>query len=144
MQQKQDNEKREFTERFLTALDYLIDSNKLGNVVDFEQKTGIRKQKITGMRAFLKGESKTGLYPGLSDIKIMNELFKVSLDYIFNGLKPIILEPEPSMVSDMERPEYSPRPILELREEIRMLKDRMNILAEKVDFYKEIATRKLS
>lgn len=144
MNQNQDNEKKEFTERFLTALDFLIDMNRLSNVVDFEQKTGIRKQKITGMRSFLKGESKTGLYPGLSDIKILNQLFNVSLEYIFNGVKPIVIDPEQNMVSDHDRSEYTPRPILELKEEIKMLKERMNILTEKVDFYKEIATRKLS
>jgi len=144
MEQKQDNDKKEFTERFLIALDYLIDSNKLENVVDFEHKTGIRKQKITSMRAYLKGESKTGLYPGLTDIKIMNELFGVSLDYIFNGLKPIIMEQVPALVSDNERSEYSSRPILEVKEEIKMLKERMNIISEKVDFYKELATQKLS
>ncbi len=86
------NVKIVITERFINALDYLIYSGRVKNVSEFEKLTGYRAQRISGMMALLREEVKSsnGQYAGTQHLKTLKEQFNVSMDYIFDGLYPIV------------------------------------------------------
>lgn len=140
--EEQDKLKAVITERFITALDYLVDSGKVNSVAEMERITGIRAQRITGMRAFLNGEAKTSQYAGIQHIKILKDTFGVSLEFIFDGIKPIVKSRMQKENQD-ESSEYISRSTDELREEISLLKEKVKLVNEKLDFYKELVTQKL-
>lgn len=136
--EEQDNLKTVITERFITAVDYLVDSGRVDSIADFERMTGIRAQRITGMKGYLEGKSGNSQYAGIHQIKIVNELYHVSLDYIFNGIKPIVVDKSDLAVAEKPVTEYS-RDSLEMKEQLRLMQQKMELLNEKVEFYKEVA-----
>lgn len=140
----EEQEKLKFviTERFITALDYLVDSGRVNSVAEMERITGIRAQRITGMRAYLNGESKTSQYAGIQHIKILKDTFGVSLEYIFDGQKPIVSSKTQKEIHT-ELPDQSNQSVDELREDLSLLKEKVNLINEKLEFYKELVSQKL-
>ncbi len=140
---EQENVKIVITERFINALDYLIESGRVKNVTEFEKLTGFRAQRITGMRAFLKGDVKLkGHYAGTPHIKTLKQLFNVSMDYIFDGIGPIVNDLVLKM-EDSSNLEHN-SDIKRINQEIMFLKEKVNFINEKVDLYKEYVIQKLS
>lgn len=141
-QLEQDNEKIVITQRFIDALDYLIDSGRVKNVTEFEKATGFRAQRITGMRAFLKGDEKSkGHYAGTHHLKTLKDLYNVSMDYIFDGKTPIVVDP----IKEKEPvvPEISSE-IKFLKQEIKLLREKFDFMNEKIELYKQQFSQKLS
>ena len=136
------DEKIVITERFINALDYLIESGRVKNVTEFEKLTGFRAQRITGMRSFLKGDANAkSHYAGTSHIKTLKHLFNVSMDYIFDGIGPIVndlvLKKEDSSNLDHDLV------IKRLIQDVTFLKEKVSFINEKVDLYKELVMQRL-
>ena len=140
---EQDKLKLVITERFINALDYLIDSGRVQSAAEVERMTGIRQQRFTGMRACLSGKAKSNALTGIHHIKIFHDMFDVSLDYVYNGIMPIVIDKSLGVFKDQDRGEYGTRSTLELKDELNILKQRVELLSEKVEFYKELVNRKL-
>ena len=136
---ERDKIKKEITERFLVSLDYLVDSNKIDHIKDFERMTGIRGQRITGMRNFIKDEKATPYYVNVDHIAILNSFFGVSFDYIFKGIKPIVLKDSKTIeeVSDTEKPLYQNQKIVQLEEVLGILERKVQLLTERFQFHLE-------
>lgn len=133
----QDNTKRIITEHFINALDYLIDSGKVDSVAEFERLTGFRAQRITGMRAYVHGDSNVKpQYVGISHLKVLKDEYNVSMDYIFNGTKPIIKTE--TKVQEPTANTYQMDSNELIREELRILREKMNILDQKLELYKSM------
>lgn len=140
---EQDNEKIVITQRFIDALDYLIDSGRVKNVTEFEKMTGFRAQRITGMRAFLKGDVKAkGHYAGTQHLKTLKDLYNVSMDFIFDGTMPIVVDPVEEK-EDSVVPEVASE-IKFLKQEIKLLRERFDFLNEKIELYKQLLSQRLS
>lgn len=140
---ERDNIKREITERFVIALDYLVDSGKMENIKDFERITGIRAQRITGMRKFLKdGDPEKPYYTNADHIAILNSFFGVSFDFIFKGQKPIVLKEERKQgeVNDTSPPVYQNQKIMQLEEVVELLERKVQLLNERFQFHLEKTT----
>lgn len=141
--EEQDNLKRIITQRFIDALDYLLDSGKLKTVVEFENITGLRAQRITGMRKYLdEGENVKPYYASVNHIHVLNEKFGVSFDYVFKGEKPIVkqgrTESRAESFEDNPRSDYIPSTDLGLiSREVELLKCRMDLFQKMWDFHKE-------
>lgn len=139
---ERDSIKRLITERFVTALDYLVDSGKIDNIKDFERITGIRSQRITGMRRFLKEEDVNDkpYYTNADHIFIINDLFGVSFDYIFKGKKPIVvgLSYEKNVAEPME--DYHISKISLLEESMSVIRQNLNLLSEKLQYHIDSTT----
>lgn len=136
METEQDNTKSVITERFITALDYLIDSGKLKTVADFERATGIRSQRITGMRKSISEDgAEKAYYANTTHIVILHEQYGVSLKYLFTGEKPIMesLPTESVKVEDA----YAKKELELFKEDFAVLKEKVNLIAEKLSFYLE-------
>jgi hypothetical protein len=140
--QEQDQLKSVITARFITAIDYLVDSGRIDSVVEFEKITGIRRQRITGMKSSVAGESKTPNYVGINQIKLLKDHFNVSMQYIFDGIKPIVIDPEITQSSSEDVPAEYKRRNLEMKDQIELLKQKIEFLNEKIDFYKEQLNQK--
>lgn len=137
---ERDNIKKSITERFVTALDYLVDSGKIENIKDFERITGIRSQRVTGMRKFLKlsdEDNEKPYYTNADHIYIVHEFFNVSLEYIFKGIKPIVtgIQKESNEVSDNGRSDYKNEKCNDLEEKVNLLSERINLINDKLNFY---------
>ena len=141
--EEQDNLKSVITERFITAVDYLMVSGKIPTIVEFERITGIRAQRITGMRAYITGESKTSHYVGINHIKLVKDAFGVSMDFIFDGIKPILIEKNEVHEKVNDESKKALKLNLDLKEDVDILKEKVKLLNEKVDFYKEMVSQRL-
>jgi len=138
-EEEQDNRKLVITKNFIDALDYLIDSNRLKSVADFERLTGFRQQRITGMRKFLSDGDGKGYFANTDHISVIHEKFGVSLKFLICGEKPII-EPQSEEHSNMAaepRATYDTRLIQQLREEIELIRQRQKMLSERFEFFQE-------
>jgi hypothetical protein len=140
--EEQDSIKNVITGRFITAVDYLVDSGRISSVVELAQITGIRPQRITGMKASVAGEAKTPQYVGINQLKLVKDHFNVSMDYIFDGIKPIVIDTGISQSVTTETPVEYRRKNLEMKEQIDLLKQKIEFLNEKVEFYKEKLNQK--
>lgn len=140
---EQDDQKIVITQRFIDALDYLIDSGRVKNVTEFERLTGFRAQRITGMRAFLKGDVKAkGHYAGTQHLKTLKDHFNVSMDFIFDGKTPIVVDPVEEK-EDALVPEVVSE-IKSLKQEIKFLREKFEFMNEKIELYKQLVIQKLS
>lgn len=129
--------KTEITRRFINSLDYLLDTRRLKSIVEFEEITGFRQQRISGMRKFLsEGDAVKSYFANTDHVFMVNQKFGISLRYLILGEKPI-LEEVPKEVQTVAEPreDYSSRFIQEIREEIDLLKDKHELLKERFEFY---------
>lgn len=137
MEQEHFNNKKTITERFINSLDYLIDSGRLKNVAEFERITGVRSQRITGMRKSISegAEDSKSYYANTDHLAIINEKFGVSLNYLINGEKPILSEnankitPQTNVLDKREFEIF--------KEQFQVLKEKVSLLSEMMEFYKE-------
>lgn len=136
MEKNQDNKKYQITERFLIALDYLIDSGRIKTIADFERITGFRSQRITGMRSFVNSENNTKSYYAHTDhIAVLHEEFGVSLEYLISGIKPIIADTKSDSTYD-DRAVYESKQIALIKEELALLKEKVEFLKERMNLNK--------
>lgn len=135
--EEQDKTKIEITQRFIDALDFLIDTGRLKNVVQFEEKTGLRSQRITAMRKFLNDNNSKAYYANTDYLVTMNRDYGVSLEYLINGIKPILLE-QAKKETPVDSSEFvSKKEYNILKEDMRLLKERVNLVNEKLEVYKK-------
>lgn len=142
--EEQDNLKNVITGRFITAVDYLVDSGKVNSMTELEKETGIRAQRIAGMRSSVSGDGKSPQYVQIHQIKLVKDYFNVSMDFIFDGEKPIVKDSNSlglSMAHEVKMQEYV-RKDFEMKEKISILEQRIELLNEKVEFYKEVINQK--
>lgn len=100
----------QITKNWLTALEYLIDTGRVKNYRQFEEKTGIRNQRISVIKKVEESDSQSN-YINVEYIQIMNEMFGVSLEFLIYGTKPIIIpndfQPLNNLVAESREP-YNP------------------------------------
>lgn len=137
-EEEQDNRKLAITKNFIDALEYLIDSNRLKTVADFERITGFRQQRITGMRKFLSDGEGKGYYANTDHIAVMNEKFGVSLKFLIFGEKPILEQKEePANMVAEPRGTYEIKKLHQLEETVDLLSKKQEFLAEQFKFFQE-------
>lgn len=139
-EQEQDSRKLLITQNFINALEYLIDSDRLKSVVEFERLTGFRQQRISGMKKYLSDREGKGYFANTDHIAIMHEQFGVSLKYLICGEMPILESKRTEMheiAADVPRAVYENSQIQLLREDIGIIKERQNLLDKKFDFLQE-------
>lgn len=138
MDGEKENRKFVITQRFVTALDYLVDSGRLKTIAEFERVTGFRQQRITGMRKFLSGDDGIkGYYANTDHLAVLYELYGVSLKYLISGEEPII-EGEKIKEKDSEPiTDNNTKWIQEFREEIGLLKSKYDLLKDRIEFINE-------
>lgn len=118
----------EITQNWLIALDYLLDTGRVRNYRHFEELTGIRNQRISGLKLAVKDESVNN-YITVDNLRVLNEKFNISLEFLLYGTKPIIPEKESLIASDNPIPEYGLHAKVGLLEsEINLLKDRIRLI----------------
>lgn len=126
-------ERTAFTKNFLEAIEHLKEKNLIKNDKDLEFKAGIRPQRVTGMRSFLEKNNGKAYYATPDQIKKLNELFNVSLAFIYKGIYPIIEEKKETTTAPVTVPETH-QSISKVMDEINFLKEKIDFLNEKVDF----------
>lgn len=127
------------TKNFITALDHLMDTRKLRSAVEFEEITGFRQQRISGMRKYLaEGNNVKAYFANTDHIFMINQKFNVSLRYLILGEEPII-ESEKKILEKESEPidNNSVKSIQELREEIGLLKSKYEFLKDRIEFLNE-------
>lgn len=136
--EEQDNRKLTITKYFIDALDYLIDSNRLKSVADFERITGFRQQRITGMRKFLTDGDGKGYFANTDHIAVMHEKFGVSLKFLICGERPII-EQKINLENTLAEPRavYETKFIQQLQEQFDLLSKKQDFLTEQFKFFQE-------
>lgn len=131
MEEEKENRKFLITQRFIFALDHLVDSGRLKTIAEFERVTGFRQQRITGMRKFLSGEDgNKGHYANTDHLAVLYESYGVSLKYLISGEEPII---EIEKIKEQDNApviDNNTKWIQEFREEIGLLKSKYDLLKE--------------
>lgn len=126
------------TKNFITALDHLMDIRKLKSVVEFEEITGFRQQRISGMRKYLaEGNNVKAYFANTDHIYMINQKFNVSLRYLILGEEPIIEIENPGDKNPEPANNSNPQWIQELREEISLLKSKYELLKDRIEFLNE-------
>ncbi|GMQ29049.1 hypothetical protein [Algoriphagus confluentis] len=126
-------ERKAFTKNFLEAIEHLKEKNLIKTDRDLELKAGIRSQRVTGMRSYLEKNNGKAYYATPDQIKKLNELFNVSLEFIYKGIYPII-ERKKDITIAPERVSENYQTISKVMEEINFLKEKIDFLNERVDF----------
>ncbi|GMQ26923.1 hypothetical protein Aoki45_36060 [Algoriphagus sp. oki45] len=126
-------ERKAFTKNFLEAIEHLKEKNLIKTDRDLELKAGIRSQRVTGMRSYLEKNNGKAYYATPDQIKKLNELFNVSLEFIYKGIYPII-EGKKDITIAPERVSENYQTISKVMEEINFLKEKIDFLNERVDF----------
>lgn len=128
---EQDDLKRVITERFVEALDYLMDSGRLNSIVEFERLTGFRAQRIAGMRTYVSNpENSKNQFVGVHHLKVLRDLFNVSMEYIFDGIHPIVRTADLVTTTEngltLEQFNLLKKEVQLLSQKFNFLEDRMN------------------
>jgi hypothetical protein len=127
----------EITKNWVIALDYLIDSGRIKNYRQFEELTGIRNQRVSGLKKSVTDGAESTNYISVDYIRILNEQFGVSTDYLLYGTKPIVIDPEAQLVKDVERSVYGSQSVNEkihsMHQQIEYLVGKVNNLEKSVE-----------
>lgn len=93
--------RREISERWIQAVDYLIQLGELKSYRDLEEKTGIQNQRITLIKAYLRNpETNRASFAHIDYIYHLAEKFNVSLEWMYFGRGSLIENKELSLVAD--------------------------------------------
>jgi hypothetical protein len=81
--------KYEITERWMKAIEYLIEKEILKSYVDLEIKTGILNQRVADYKRYVKTKTRPS-YVSVDQVLLVHEKFGVSLEYVICGHNPIM------------------------------------------------------
>lgn len=83
--------RKDISERWVKAVDYLIQIGELKSYRELEEKTGIQNQRITLIKAFLRdSENNRPSYAHVDYIYQLADLFQINLYWIYFGEGSII------------------------------------------------------
>lgn len=83
--------KKEVTQRWLVALEFLKRNNIIKSYGRFAEETGIERQRINNFKAFINKGMRPS-YAHTDHIVLMHEKFNVSLKFLLLGTGPVVLE----------------------------------------------------
>lgn len=81
--------KQEITERWVNAVDYLIDKGLLKSYVELELRTGILNQRVADYKRFIKGNGRPS-FVSVDQVYLLHKNFNVSLKYMICNQGSII------------------------------------------------------
>lgn len=92
----------EISERWMRAVDYLIQQGELKSYRDLEEKTGIHNQRITLIKAYTRNpDNGRPSFAHIDYIYHLADKFNVSLEWLYFGTGSLIKEDQNSgIVSD--------------------------------------------
>lgn len=125
----------EISKNWLIALDYLLDTGRVKSYRQFEELTGIRNQRISGLK-LLEKEGAGNNYVSVDYLRILHEQFNISLNFLLYGQKPILEEAEPNQFNDLNRAEYGVRDHNRLEQhetQLKMLNKKIELLEKELE-----------